>query len=310
MCKRDIWKISLRPLNPSSYQGNMYILIATESARNTVKEASKVWSGFAFTFSFRNVFFLHLSDHQTVRIALLRLPCAPGKFEMSRHCRDSTEDDDDGGDPATKVPRESIDDHSTRRQTTVGPPCLCWTSRNVFFVIRINKTRSCWSHEALTRCTLDSATTMLRGAARIRKDDACSLRSTSRQTFMRRNWCTMPLATESTPAPSAWTPLPLPARRMPKLLLIIQRLSPMTATRHDMAFKRLASIIEEWITDDACCIMSLLNHTLPYIWLNAPPWIWCRPNSRWGIQPDAKVTWMSLKPYTSVQIMPSLCQQK
>ena len=41
----------------------------------------------------------------------------------------------------------------------------------------------------------------------------------------------MPLPTESTPAPSPWTPLPLPTRRMPKVLLIIQRLSPMTATR-------------------------------------------------------------------------------
>ena len=74
----------------------------------------------------------------------------------------------------------------------------------------------------------------------------------------------MPLATESTPAPSPWTPLPLPTRRMPKVLPIIQRLIPMTATRHDMAFKRLASMIEEWITDDAYCTMSLLNHIVPY----------------------------------------------
>ena len=65
-----IWKISRRPSSTSSYQGNMYILIATESARNPVKKGAKVWSGFAVTFSFRNVFFLHLFDHQSVRIDL------------------------------------------------------------------------------------------------------------------------------------------------------------------------------------------------------------------------------------------------
>ena len=196
---------------------------------------------------------------------LLRLSYALEKFEMSRHCR---EDDDDGGGPATKVPRESIDDHSTRWQTRSWPPCLRWTSRNVFCVTLINKTRSCWSQEALTRCTLDSTATILLSAVRIRTDDVCSLRSTSRQTFMRRKWCTMPHATESTPAPNPWTPLPLPTSRMPKVLLIIQRLIPMTATRHDMAFKRLASMIEEWITDDAYCTMGLLNHIVPYGWMH------------------------------------------
>ena len=30
--------------------------------------------------------------------------------------------------------------------------------------------------------------------------------------------------------------------------------------------KRLTSMIEEWITDDAYCIMSLLNHIVPYVW--------------------------------------------
>ena len=52
---------------------------------------------------------------------LLRLPCAPGRFEMSRHCR---EVDDDGGGPATKVPRESIDDNPTRRYTRSSLPAL------------------------------------------------------------------------------------------------------------------------------------------------------------------------------------------
>ena len=73
------------------------------------------------------------------------------------------------------------------------------------------------------------------------KDDVCSWRSTSWQTFMRRNVPCLFLRTESTPAPSPWTPLPLPTRRMPKVLLIIQRLSLMTATRHgfQMSYQNL-----------------------------------------------------------------------
>ena len=74
----------------------------------------------------------------------------------------------------------------------------------------------------------------------------------------------MPLPTESTPAPSLWTPLPLP-----KDLLIIQRLSSMTATRHGLQMSYL--MIEEWITD-AYCIMSLLNHIVPYVWQITARW--------------------------------------
>ena len=71
-----------------------------------------------------------------------------------------------------------------------GRPCLRWTSRNVFFVTIKEKTKICWSHEALTRCTLESSPMIPLSAARIlmRKDDVCSWRSTS---FMRRKWCTM-----------------------------------------------------------------------------------------------------------------------
>ena len=147
---------------------------------------------------------------------------------------------------------ESIDDNPTRRHTRSSLPaldlekCLLCDSKK--------KTKSCWSHEALTRCTLESSPTILLSAARIlfiiiindtrilmRKDDVWSwrIRSTSWQTFMRRKWCTMPLSTESTPAPSPRTPLPLPTRRMPKVLLIIQRLSPMTATRHGLQMSYL-----------------------------------------------------------------------
>ena len=40
---------------------------------------------------------------------------------MSRHCR---EDDDDGGGPATEVPRESVDDNPTRRHVRSSLPAL------------------------------------------------------------------------------------------------------------------------------------------------------------------------------------------
>ena len=120
MGNRDIWKISRRPSSTSSYQGNMYILIATESARNPVKKGAKVWSGQSLSVSGTCSFctFLIIKVFEST---LLRLPCNPGRFEMSRHCR---EDDDDGGGPATKVPRESIDDNPTRRHTRSSLPAL------------------------------------------------------------------------------------------------------------------------------------------------------------------------------------------
>ena len=162
MGNRDIWKISRRPSSTSSYQGNMYILIATESARNPVKKRAEVWSVFAVTFSFRNVFFCTFLIIKVFESTLLRLPCDPGKIETSRHCR---EDDDDGGGPATKVPRESIDDNPTRRHTRSTLPeldlekCLLCDSKK--------KTKSCWSHEALTGCTFESSPTILLSAGRI-----------------------------------------------------------------------------------------------------------------------------------------------
>ena len=75
----------------------------------------------------------------------------------------------------------------------------------------------------------------------------------------------MPLSTESTPAPSPWTPLPFTNEEN------AQSPSDHSTTEPDdsyqmMAFKRLTSMIEEWITDDAYCIMSLLNHIVPYVW--------------------------------------------
>ena len=76
----------------------------------------------------------------------------------------------------------------------------------------------------------------------MRKDDVCSWSSTSWQTFMRRKWCTMPLPTfRKYTSPKSLDSVALPTRRMPKVLLIIQRLSPMTATRHglQMSYRNL-----------------------------------------------------------------------
>ena len=81
---------------------------------------------------------------------------------MSWYCR---EDDDDGGGPPTKVPRESIDDNPTRGHTRSSLPaldlekCLLCDSKK--------KTKSYRSHEALTRCTLESSRTILLSAVRI-----------------------------------------------------------------------------------------------------------------------------------------------
>ena len=173
---------------------------------------------------------------------LLRLPCDPGRFEMSRHCR---EDDDDCGGPATKVPRESIDDNPTRWHTRSSLPALdlekCLLCDSTLLKPRGTYQLSPWS---LPQRFCSSAARILFYLLLLmilRKDDVWSwrIRSTSWQTFMRRKWCTMPLSTESTPAASPWTPLPLPTRRMPKVLLIIQRLRPMTATRHGLQMSYL-----------------------------------------------------------------------
>ena len=81
---------------------------------------SLIWFCSHFQFQERVLFctFLIIKVFEST---LLRLPCAPGKFEMSWHCR---EDDDDGGGPPTKVPRESIDDNPTRRHTRSSLPAL------------------------------------------------------------------------------------------------------------------------------------------------------------------------------------------
>ena len=96
-----------------------------------------------------------------------------------------------------------------------GRPCLRLTSRNVFFVTqrkneKLLKLRGTYPlylgvfpNDSAQRCSNINDARIL-----MRKDDVRSWRSSSWQTFMRRKWCTMPLPTESTPAPSPWTPLP------------------------------------------------------------------------------------------------------
>ena len=139
-----------------------------------------------------------------------------------------------------QLPR-SLENRSTKTPLVgiPGRPCLRWTSRSVFFVTQRKKRKAAEAtrHLPAVPWSLHQrfCSTLLQ--YHMRKDDVCSWRSTSWQTFMRRKWCTMPLPTESTPAPSPWTPLPLPG--MPKVLLIIQRLSPMTATRHGLQVSHL-----------------------------------------------------------------------
>ena len=186
----------------------------------------------------------------------------------------AVKDDDDGGGPATKVPRESIDDNPTRRYTRSSSPALdlkkcllCDSKKKNEKVLKPRGTYPLYlgvfPNDSALHCSNMSPWTRLFtpifprrslyisfywpsghpckiytgkkkkiNNARIlmRKDDVCSWRSTSWQTFMRRNVPCLFLRTESTPAPSPSTPLPLPTRRMPKVILIIQRLSPMTAT--------------------------------------------------------------------------------
>ena len=245
MGNRDIWKISRRPSSTSSYQGNMYILIATESARNPVKKARKfdlVLQSLSVSGTCSFCTFLIIKVFEST---LLRLPCAPGKFEISWHL------------PWRRRRwRWSTYQRPSTRSTTTplvgmpGRPCLRWTSRNVFFVTHRKKKEKLlkprgtyplylgvFPNDSAQRCSNINDARIL-----MRKDDVCSWRSTSWQTFMWRKWCTMPLPSESTPAPSPWTPLPSfndwARWQLP-----------------DMAFKCHTLMIEEWITD-AYCIMN------------------------------------------------------
>ena len=294
---RDLWKISRRPSSTSSYQGNMYILIATESARNPVKKGAKVWSGFAVTFSFRNVFSLHLSDHQSVRIDLAQaslrsrevwnvtaLPSGRRRWRRSSYQSPSRIDRRQPHSLAYQVvlacagPREMSslwlkekNEKLLKPRGTyplylgVFPNDSAQRCSNTFFII-INDTRIL-----------------------MRKDDVWSwrIRSTSWQTFMRRKWCTMPLPTESTPAPSPWTPLPLPTRRMPKVLLIIQRLSPMTATRHGLQM----SYLNDREVDHRCLLYFESNHIVPYVWQVTARWSTGNLKAVRGYSLKSSITW-------------------
>ena len=148
---------------------------------------------------------------------------------MSWHCR---QDDDDGGGPPTKVPRESIDDNPTRRHTRSSLPaldlekCLLCDSKK--------KTKSCRSHEALTytRGTLESSPTILLSAARI------SLRiSLKRRVLLEIDQLTDLHAREVMYHASSYRKYTSP--KSLDSVAIIQRLSPMPATRHGLQMSNL-----------------------------------------------------------------------
>ena len=179
---------------------------------------------------------------------------------MSWHCR---EHDDDGGGPPTKVPRESIDDNPTRRHTRSSLPaldlekCLRCDSKK--------KTKSCRSHEApyplylgvfpnnsAQRCSnINDARILMR----------ISLKR--RRVLLEIDQLTDLHAKEVMYHASSYRKYNSP--KSLDSVAIIQRLSPMPATRHGLQLECLTSMIEEWITD-AYCIMSLLSHIVPYLW--------------------------------------------
>ena len=231
MGNRDIWKISRRPSSTSSYQGNMYILIATAKRTKPCKKGreSLIWFCSPFQFQERVLFAPFWSSKCSNR------PCSGFlALQGSLKCHGIAVKTTTMA--VVQLPK-SLENRSTTTPLvgTPGRPCLRWTSRNVFFVTgKEKKLKAAEATRHLPAVPWSLPQQILLSAARIlmRKDDVCSWKSTSWQTFMRRKWCIMPLPTESTPAPSPWTPLPLPTRRIPKVLLIIQRLSPMTATRH------------------------------------------------------------------------------
>ena len=113
-----------------------------------------------------------------------------------------------------------------------------------------NKTKSCWRHEALSCRTLESITAILLSAARMRKDGVWSFRSTSRQSCEGSDATCLLLQKVHQPY-CLWTPLTLPTRRMPKVLLIIQRLSPMTATRDGLQ----TSCLDDWGVNHWWCLL-------------------------------------------------------
>ena len=170
---------------------------------------------------------------------LLRLPCAPGKFEMSWHCR---QDDDDAGGPPTKVPRESIDDNPTRRHTRSSLPAL--DLKKCLLCDSKKNTKSYRSHEAFTRCTLESSPTILLSAARI-----LMRISLKRRVLLEIDQHDRP-SCEGSDVPCLFLQK-VHQPQVPGLRCIIQRLSPMTATRHGLQM----SYLNDRGVDHRCIIL-------------------------------------------------------
>ena len=90
---------------------------------------------------------------------------------------------------------------------------------------------------------------------------------------------------------------------MPKVLLIIERLSKNNDSYQTWHGLQTSCLSDQGVDHWWCLLYYESIKPQCAIWLNAPPWIRCGPNSRWCIQPDAKVTvtWMSLKHYTGIR---------
>ena len=202
---------------------------------------------------------------------------------MSRHCR---EDDDDGGGPATKVPRESIDDNPTRGHTRSSLPALdlekcllCDSKKKKEKLLKPRGTYPLYlgvfPNDSAQRCSNTFFLIIIINDTRIlmRKDDVWSwrIRSTSRQTFMRRKWCTMPASYRKYTSPKSLDSVSIANKENAKSPSDHSTTEPNDSYQTGIAFKCLTSMIEEWITG-AYCIMSLLNHIVPYVWQVTARW--------------------------------------
>ena len=156
---------------------------------------------------------------------------------------------------------KSLENRSTTTPLVgiAGRPCLRWTSRNVFFVTQRKKTKSCRSHEApyplylgvfpnnsAQRCSnINDARILMR----------ISLKR--RRVLLEIDQLTDLHAKEVMYHASSYRKYNSP--KSLDSVAIIQRLSPMPATRHGLQLECLTSMIEEWITD-AYCIINTKNY--------------------------------------------------
>ena len=124
-----------------------------------------------------------------------------------------------------------------------GRPCLRWTSRTVFFVTKKKNTKSYRSHEALTRCTLESSPTILLSAARI-----LMRISLKKRVLLEIDQHDRPLC-EGSDVPCLFLQK-VHQPQVPGLRCHHSTTEPNDSySLPDMAFKCLTLMSEEWITD-------------------------------------------------------------